>query len=146
MSKTIARHIRIDADHWRRIEALANEHRTTPNQLLVELAVEALEHREWPQNPLEIQMHRSCLFTAQATARDMISTGRRDEVEAVRREISKIDITRERFVATVRARASQTRGTITLGTASNHVDVFLRTYVGGQYSESSPEESLGSPF
>ena len=55
MSKTIARHIRIDADHWRRIEALANEHRTTPNQLLVELAVEALEHREWPQNPTEIQ-------------------------------------------------------------------------------------------
>ena len=90
MSKTIARHIRIDADHWRRIEALANERRTTPNQLLVELAVEALEHREWPQNPLEIQMLRSCLFTAQATARDMISTGRRDEVEAIRREISKI--------------------------------------------------------
>ena len=56
------------------------------------------------------------------------------------------EITRELFVATVRARASQTRGAITLGTASNHVDVFLRTYVGGQYSESSPEESLGSPF
>lgn len=68
MSKTIARHIRIDADHWRRIEAL--------------------EHREWPQNPIEVQMHRSCLFTAQATARDMISTGRRDEVKAVRRETS----------------------------------------------------------
>ena len=81
MSKTIARHIRIDAEHWRRIGSLANERRTTPNQLLVELAVEALEHREWPQNPIEIQMHRSCLFTAQATARDMISTGRRDEVD-----------------------------------------------------------------
>ena len=56
------------------------------------------------------------------------------------------EITRERFVASVRARASQTRGTITSGTASNHVDVFLRTYVGGQYSEDSPEEALGSPF
>ena len=56
------------------------------------------------------------------------------------------EITRERFVASVRARASQTRGTITSGTASNHVDVFLRTYVGGQYSDGSPEEALGSPF
>ena len=56
------------------------------------------------------------------------------------------EITRESFVASVRARASQTRGTITSGTASNHVDVFLRTYVGGQYSEVSLEEALGSPF
>ena len=90
MSKTIARHIRVDADHWRRIEALSNEHRTTPNQLLVELAVEALEHREWPQNPLEIQMLRSFLFTAKATARDMISTGRSEEAEEIRCEISKV--------------------------------------------------------
>ncbi len=56
------------------------------------------------------------------------------------------EITHERFVAAVRARASQTRKTITSRTASNHVDVFLRTYVGGQYSEGSPEEALGSPF
>ena len=61
-------------------------------------------------------------------------------------EIHDREITRERFVAAVRARASQTRGTITSGTASNHVDVFLRTYVGGQYSEGSLEEALGSPF
>lgn len=90
MSRTIARHIRIDAEHWQRIESLANEHRISPNQLLVELAIEALNHREWPQNPLEIQMVRSCLFTAQATARDMIATGRSEEVEEIRREISKI--------------------------------------------------------
>ena len=56
------------------------------------------------------------------------------------------EITREQFVATVRARASQTRRTITSGTASNHVDVFLRTYAGGQNSDDSPEEALGSPF
>ena len=56
------------------------------------------------------------------------------------------EITRERFVAAVRARASQTRRTITSGTASNHVDVFLRTYAGGQNTDSSPEEALGSPF
>ena len=54
MSKTLARHIRIDGLHWRRIESLANERGTTPNQLLVELAVDALDRREWPQNPLQI--------------------------------------------------------------------------------------------
>ena len=41
MSKTLARHIQIDEQHWRRIESLANERGTTPNQLLVELAIEA---------------------------------------------------------------------------------------------------------
>ncbi len=56
------------------------------------------------------------------------------------------EITHERFVAAVRARASQTRKTITSRTASNHVDIFLRTYVGGQYSDGSPEEALVSPF
>ena len=90
MSKTLARHIRIDEQHWRRIESLANERGTTPNQLLVELAIEALDLREWPQNPLQIQMLRSCLFTAQAAARDMIAAGRGEEVEAIRQEISRL--------------------------------------------------------
>lgn len=56
------------------------------------------------------------------------------------------EITRERLVASVRARASRTRGAITSGTASNHVAVMLRTYVSGAHSEGSPEEALGSPF
>ena len=56
------------------------------------------------------------------------------------------EITRERFVAAVRRRASQARGTITSGTATNHVDVFLRTYAGSEYSDGAPEETLGSPF
>ena len=56
------------------------------------------------------------------------------------------EITRERFVAAVRSRASQARGTITSGTAANHVDVFLRTYAGSDYSDGAPEETLGSPF
>ncbi len=90
MSKTLARHIRVDEQHWRRIESLADERQTTPNQLLVELAIEALDHRDWPQNPLEIRMLRACLFTSQALARDMIAAGRGDEVEAIRREISKM--------------------------------------------------------
>ena len=56
------------------------------------------------------------------------------------------EITRERFVASVRTRASQVRGTITSSTATNHVDVFLRTYTGSAYSDGAPEETLGSPF
>ena len=56
------------------------------------------------------------------------------------------EITRDRFVGSVRSRASQSRRAITFGTASNHVNVFLRTYVSGQYLKGSPEESLGSPL
>ena len=56
------------------------------------------------------------------------------------------EITRERFVAAVRSRASRARGAITSGTATNHVDVFLRTYAGSEYSDGAPEETLGSPF
>ena len=56
------------------------------------------------------------------------------------------EITRERFVAAVRARAVQVRGTITAGTVNNHVGVFLRTYAGERDYDGSPEETLGSPF
>ena len=55
------------------------------------------------------------------------------------------EITRERFVASVSARALQTRS-ITARTASNHVDIFLRTYACSLYSKGSLEENLGSPF
>ena len=55
------------------------------------------------------------------------------------------EITRERLIASVSARASQTRS-ITSRTASNHVDVFLRTYAKGQFIEGALEEVLGSPF
>lgn len=56
------------------------------------------------------------------------------------------EIARKHFVRSVQARASQVRGRITSGTASNHVDVFLRTYIATQNSEGAPEEALGSPF
>ena len=45
MPKTIDRHIRIGEGQWNRIESIANERRITPNQLLVELAMEALDRR-----------------------------------------------------------------------------------------------------
>ena len=90
MVNTIGRHIRIDEGDWRRIEALAEARDTSPNRLLVELAVEALDRREWPRNELEIQLLRSAMFAAQALARDMIAAGRAEEVEQIRRSISEI--------------------------------------------------------
>ena len=90
MSKTIARHTRVDAEHWRCIESLANERRTTPNQPLVELAAEAFDNGEWPRSSLEIQILRSCPFTAQATARDMIAAGRKEGFDEICRNISQI--------------------------------------------------------
>ena len=90
MAKTIGRHIRIDEDHWLRIESLAAARNTSPNRLLVELAVEALDRREWPRNELEIQLLRSAMFAAQALARDMIAAGRAEEVEQIRRSISEV--------------------------------------------------------
>ena len=90
MAKTIGRHIRIDEDHWRRIESLAEARNTSPNQLLVALAVEALDRREWPRTELEVQLLRSAMFAAQALARGMIADGRDEEVEQIRRSISDI--------------------------------------------------------
>ena len=54
------------------------------------LAMEALDRHEWPRTELEIQLLRSTLFTAQATARDMIADGREHEFDEIRREISRI--------------------------------------------------------
>lgn len=91
MSNMIARHVRIDAERWRRIESLANEHRPSPNRLFVELASKALDYwREWRWNPLEIQMFRSCSFTAQAAARNMIAAGSKKEFDEICRDISRI--------------------------------------------------------
>ena len=97
MAKTIGRHIRIGEDHWRRIEALAEARNTSPNQLLVELALEALDRRDWPRTELEVQLLRSAMFAAQALARSMIADGRGEEVEQIRRGISDIvpDLTAE---------------------------------------------------
>ena len=62
----------------------------TANQLLVELAMEALDRREWPSTSLEIHLLRSCLFTAQAVAHDMIGAGRENDVGEIRRDVLQI--------------------------------------------------------
>ena len=61
-----------------------------PNHLLIQLAMEALDRREWPRSELEIRLLRSTLFTAEAAARNMIADGREKEVEEIRRDISRI--------------------------------------------------------
>ena len=90
MAKTLSKTVRVTENQWDRVENAARKRNESPNHLLVELAMNALERREWPRTELEIQLLRSTLFTAQATARNMIATGRKEEIEEIRREISRI--------------------------------------------------------
>ena len=90
MTRTLQKNIRVLPEQWNRIEAAARKRDLTANQLLVELAMEALERREWPRTDLEILMLRSCVFTAQAIARDMIAAGRRNEVEEIEQAITSV--------------------------------------------------------
>ena len=88
MTRTLQKNIRVTPGQWNRIENAAKEREVSANRLVVELAMEALDRREWPRTALEIQLLRSSMFTAQAIARDMIAAGREDEVEEIRRNIS----------------------------------------------------------
>ena len=90
MTRTLQKNIRVTPGQWNRIENAAKERDVSANRLVVELAMEALDRREWPRTALEIQLLRSSMFTAQAIARDMIAAGRGEEVEAIRREISRL--------------------------------------------------------
>ena len=45
--------------------------------------MDAFDRSQWPRTDLEIFMVRSCLFTAQATARDMMEAGRQKEIEEI---------------------------------------------------------------
>ena len=62
----------------------------TANQLVVELAIEALDRREWPTTETEIKVARASLFAAQAIARGLIADGREHEVQEIREFISTI--------------------------------------------------------
>ena len=57
--------------------------RNTSNQVLVELAMEALDRREWPGSETESRVARASLFAAQALARGLIADGRENEVPSV---------------------------------------------------------------
>ena len=47
--------------------------RSTPNQLVIELAIEALDRREWPRSEAETRVARASLFAAQVLARNLIA-------------------------------------------------------------------------
>ena len=90
MVQTVQKNIRLTPEQWERIERAADERGISANQLLVELAIEALDRREWPRTRAEIYLLRSAMFTAQAMARDMAAAGRGEEIEEIARNISKV--------------------------------------------------------
>jgi len=57
---------------------------------VIDVALEALDRREWPRTEAEIHLLRSSMFTAQAIVRDMEKAGRHDEIEAISRTISQV--------------------------------------------------------
>jgi hypothetical protein len=62
-------------------------------------------------------------------------------------ELQDAEITRERLIELLRARAQTVRGAITLGTAVAHADMLVRTYVSGSTEPGgAQEDGLGSPF
>ena len=90
MAKTMSKTVRVTDEQWNRIETAVGNTKQSPNHVLVQLAMEALDRREWPRSELEIRLLRSTLFTAEVTARNMIAQGREEEVEEIRRDISGI--------------------------------------------------------
>ena len=90
MAKTMTKSVRVTDEQWNRIENAVGDSKQSPNHLLVQLAMEALDRRDWPRTEFEIRLLRSTLFTAEVTARNMIAEGREDELKDIRREISRL--------------------------------------------------------
>ena len=90
MPGTISKHIRIDEELWKRLEAAAGEEDVSANRLLAELAERWLETREWPQSGMQVRVARASLFTAQAMALDMIAAGRKNEVDQILEHVATI--------------------------------------------------------
>ena len=72
MARTLQKNVRVTPGQWDRIENAAKERDVSANRLVVELAMEALDRREWPRTEAEIQVARASLFAAQVLARDLI--------------------------------------------------------------------------
>ena len=90
MVQTLQKNIRVTPEQWKRVEKEAEKRDISPNKLVVELTMEALERREWPRTEAEIHLLRSAMFAAQAIIRDMERTGREDEIEQISRNISEV--------------------------------------------------------
>ena len=89
-NRTLSKHIRVLPEQWERVERASQNTALTANQLVIELAIEALDRREWPRTEAEIKVARASLFAAQALALDLISAGRENEVQEIREFISTI--------------------------------------------------------
>ena len=73
MVQTVQKNIRVSPEEWERIEKAADERGVSANQLLLELAIEALDRREWPRTEAEIRLMRS--ITSVPTIIPIKSTG-----------------------------------------------------------------------
>ena len=90
MVQTIQKNIRVTPEQWKRIENEAEKREMSPNRLVVEFVMEALERREWPRTEAEIHLLRSAMFTAQAIIRNMEKAGREKDIEQISRNISEV--------------------------------------------------------
>ena len=88
--RTLHKHVRILSEQWERLEAISAGTPQTANQLLVELAIEALDRRELLDPKAQIRIARASLFAAQALARGLIADGRQKDVDEIRAFISTI--------------------------------------------------------
>jgi len=88
--RTVKKNLRVRPGEWERIERVAEGTALSANQLVMALAMEALDRREGPQSVAELRVARASLFAAQALARDLIAAGRGPEVEEIRAFISTI--------------------------------------------------------
>ena len=62
-------------------------------------------------------------------------------------ELQDAQITRDRLIDVVRSRAVAARGSVTQRTATNHVDILLRTYDWARFEAATPGEDVsGCPF
>ena len=90
MAQSQQKNIRVTAEQWTRIEEAARERQVSPNQLVVELAIAALDRSQWPSTETEIKVARASLFAAQVLARNLIASGKESEIEEIREFISTI--------------------------------------------------------
>jgi len=90
IERTVKKNLRVRPGEWERIERAAEGTALSANQLVMALAMEALDRREGPRSVAEMRVARASLFAAQALARDLIAAGREKEVEEIRAFISTI--------------------------------------------------------
>ena len=84
IKKTVKKTLRVQPGQWELIERAARTTRLTAKQLVMELALEALERRRLFSPEAEIRVTRFSLFTAQAIARSLIAAGKERDVQDIR--------------------------------------------------------------